>query len=147
MVLPIAEVFSALGFFLRVACRSNQQSIMLYAICNLFVILAPAAFLAFNYMMFSRLIVSLDDELTSTSKRRTKSKYSPIPPRIFGPLFVWSDVITFLIQAGGGGMQAAGGDLSKTGSKIFLVGVILQASKCLDVTPLRLHCRLTLMPF
>lgn len=126
LCLPIAEVFSALGYILRILCRSNQQSIPLYATANLFVILAPAAFLAFNYMMYGRLITVIDGDITPQSKRTAKSRFSLLPPRIFGPLFVWSDVFTFLIQATGGGIQASGNN-TNLGDKVFLVGVILQA--------------------
>lgn len=33
-------------------------------------------------------------------------------------LFVWSDVITFLFQASGGGMAAVGGSIASTGEKV-----------------------------
>lgn len=49
-------------------------------------------------------------------KKRQRSEFSPIPPRIVGRLFVWSDVITFLVQCAGGGMQAT--DMHETGTKV-----------------------------
>lgn len=131
LCLPIAEVFSTMGYVLRLVCRSNQQSIALYAVANLFVILSPAAFLAFNYMMYGRLIVAIDDDVTEHSKRTARSRFSLLPPRLFGRLFVWSDVITFLIQATGGGLQATGGANASLGDKIFLVGVVLQGRECM----------------
>ncbi|PWN40381.1 hypothetical protein IE81DRAFT_273501, partial [Ceraceosorus guamensis] len=126
LCLPISEAFSALGFALRIACRYNQQSIGLYAIANLFVILSPAAFLAFNYMLYGRLMRSIDATLTANSPLRQKCVYSILPPKLVGRLFIWSDVITFLIQATGGGLQATGGDKADLGDKIFLIGVICQ---------------------
>lgn len=129
LVLPLGEIFSALGYFLRIACRTNQESLALYAVCYLFVVLAPAAFLAFNYMTFSRIIISLDEELTSKSKRRSKSKYTLVPPRLFAPVFVGSDITTFLIQAAGGGLQASASNLANTGNTIFLIGVVAQAGE------------------
>jgi hypothetical protein len=128
LCLPIAEATSGLGYIVRIVCRSNQQSVALYAVSDLFVILSPAAFLAFNYMMYSRLIVAIDPDVTLESKRRTKSRFSILPPRIFGLLFVWSDVVTFLIQASGGGLQATKNN-AKLGDYIFLVGVALQAGE------------------
>jgi hypothetical protein len=128
LCLPIAEVTSGLGYILRIVCRSNQQSIALYAVANLFVILSPAAFLAFNYMMYSRLIIAIDPEIKHQSKRTVKSRFSLLPPRIFGILFIWSDVFTFLIQAAGGGIQATGNNTS-LGNNLFLVGVALQAGE------------------
>lgn len=132
LCLPIAEIFSSLGYILRIVCRTNQQSIALYAVANLFVILSPAAFLAFNYMMYSRLVTAIDEDITSNSKRSTRSRFSLLPPRLFGRIFVWSDVITFLIQAGGGGLQVQS-STADIGNKLFLIGVILQAGEYLKL--------------
>ena len=86
---------------------------------DLCIVLSPATFLAFNYIVYGRLIVAIDDSLTNTPGLRAKSRYSLIPPRLVGRLFVWSDVITFLIQASGGGLEVQR-SLAKVGSNIFL---------------------------
>jgi hypothetical protein len=41
-------------------------------------------------------------------------------------LSVASDIVTFLVQAGGSGLQASGGNISKYGHWIALVGLIVQ---------------------
>lgn len=61
-----------------------------------------------------------------------KSKYSIIHPRLFKIIFVTSDVITFLIQAAGGGLQTSNGNQQrKLGDKIFLAGVSAQGASYL----------------
>ncbi|KAF9185776.1 hypothetical protein BGZ50_002860 [Haplosporangium sp. Z 11] len=60
-----------------------------------------------------------------------KSRYSIIPPRIVGRIFIWSDITTFLIQiAAGGLMGGARNNLSlvKAGDTMFLVGVCAQGA-------------------
>ncbi|KDN46468.1 hypothetical protein K437DRAFT_268116 [Tilletiaria anomala UBC 951] len=132
--MPAGLFFSSLGFVLRCAARGSDaslESIPLYAVQSLFVILSPCAFLAFNYIAFGRTIVALDPALAgckdAAPRRRARSAYSPLPPQLFGRVFVWSDVVTFLVQATGGGLQATGGTTATLGSKIFLFGVTLQA--------------------
>lgn len=135
--LPIGLLFAAMGFAMRAASRSEStlKSISLYAVLNLFVVLSPATFLAFNYIVFGRMIVALDPTIDESAKRRTKSRYSLIPPRIVGRLFVWSDVITFIIQAAGGGLQAVGNSTADVGDKIFLAGVSLQCGELMTSAP------------
>lgn len=129
LCLPVAEAFMFLGFILRLVCRSNQQSIPLYAVSNLFIILSPTAFIAFIYMMYGRLIACLDPTLSTKPECKGKSMLSPVlPPRLAGRLFITSDIITFVIQASGGGLQASGNpDMASLGNKLFLIGVTLQA--------------------
>jgi len=56
-----------------------------------------------------------------------------LPARRVGTIFIWSDVVTFLLQAGGGGLTASGNASSaKTGKTIALAGLIIQlVSYCL----------------
>jgi hypothetical protein len=151
LCLPIGGLFAALGWLLRLPVRTNQRSTPLYAVQQLFIVLSPAAFLAFNYVsgqrngercggctrplaqarharltlsascqiLYGRLIVAIDKSIDMGGKKRQRSEFSPIPPRIVGRLFVWSDVITFLVQCAGGGMQAT--DMHETGTKVSRV--------------------------
>ncbi|KAF4575418.1 hypothetical protein EYR36_006777 [Pleurotus pulmonarius] len=84
----------------------------------MFVLLSPCAFIASTYALLGHLATYLDsgDLLPLVSPRRITLA------------FVASDVITFLIQAGGGGLLASSRE-SKTidlGNNMFLVGLILQ---------------------
>lgn len=51
LVLPIGCAFTALGFVLKLWQRAQMEKIMPYAIQNLFVLVSPAAFLAWNYII------------------------------------------------------------------------------------------------
>ena len=54
LCLPIGGLFAALGWLLRLPVRTNQRSTPLYAVQQLFIVLSPAAFLAFNYVSGQR---------------------------------------------------------------------------------------------
>lgn len=54
---------------------------------QLFLVTSPAAFLAFNYILYGRLV-----------RNRVGDQYSYIHPRIVARVFIISDVVTFMIQ-------------------------------------------------
>lgn len=155
LCLPIGCVCSALGFFVRPSIDPYNVSLGLYIVQSMFVVISPAAFLAFNYLLYGRMILAVDKDfgssaieahelesrpLTVTQKltilhkaggpKTEKSRFSFIPPRIVGRVFVWSDVITFIVQCAAGGLQASGGSgnqkMVEFGDKLFLAGVIVQ---------------------
>ncbi|KAG0368707.1 RTA1 like protein-domain-containing protein [Gamsiella multidivaricata] len=148
--LPIGAICSSIGFFMRLTLDPDNFKLVPYIAQQAFVVISPCAFLAFNYMLYGRLIVAVDPQfgLDKSGSKMEKSRFSIIPPRIVGRTFVWSDAITFFIQLSAGGMQAAGGNsnpsLANMGNKLFLVAVSVQgASYCLftvllSVTLLRL---------
>jgi len=106
----------AIGFIFRIIYRSNQDSMGIFIIQQLFIVLPPAAFLAGNYIIYGRLIPELG------------SQFSYIKPSIVSTVFVWSDVITFFIQSGGGGLEASGQknpSMAKIGSKVSIVDLVL----------------------
>lgn len=155
LCLPVGCLCSAVGYFVRPSVDPYNVSLGLYIIQSMFVVISPAAFLAFNCMLYGRMILAVDKDfgsstvdmqaletqpLTAAEKitmlqkaggpKTEKSRFSFIPPRIVGQVFVWSDVATFLVQISAGGLQATGSsadqNLVKVGDKLFLIGVILQ---------------------
>jgi hypothetical protein len=83
---------------------------------QLLTLLPPAAYLAFNYILYGRFIVNCVDR-----------RYSWIKPERVARYFVISDITTFLIQGGGGGLEASAKQTSqKLGSDILLAGLVLQ---------------------
>ncbi|KAF5384013.1 hypothetical protein D9757_006917 [Collybiopsis confluens] len=117
LTLTIGMTCMTLGLLLKIAMSQSPHSLGLYILQQLFTLLSPCAFLATDYMLLSRLANSLgrdiaDDCLLIPSRRITK-------------LFVWSDVITFWIQAAGGGLSVQQ-SLSKMGTDIAMAGLILQ---------------------
>jgi hypothetical protein len=66
--------------------KYSPKSIFLFATEGLFIICAPAAFLAFNYITYGRLISYIGTE------------HSIVNPQKVAKAFVLSDVFTFLLQ-------------------------------------------------
>lgn len=122
LCLPIGALFQGLGFFLRIPLRKNSGSLGLYIIMDFFIVLSPACYFAFNYIWFGRLVQRIEEHMNFKLNRK---HITFLPPKKFGMLFIISDVITFLIQAGGGGLQARQSSNS-VGSVIFLIGIIAQ---------------------
>ena len=66
--------------------KYKPDSLGFFAIEQLFIICAPAAFLAFNYIVYGRLISYIGAE------------HSIVKPQKVAMIFVISDVSTFLMQ-------------------------------------------------
>jgi len=90
--------------------------------------LQPCAFLANNYLLLSRLSRAMGPDATSCLF---------LPAHHVGTIFIWSDVVTFLMQAGGGGLTASGNASSATtGKYIALAGLSIQLASYLLFTSL-----------
>lgn len=118
MAMVIAEYTYAIGLAGRFVLHNNPTSLGAYIFQNTFITLSPCGFIAAEYVLLGRLVrwLNAGDHLLIRPTRVTL-------------IFVLSDVTTFLVQAGGGGISAsAGGDQDKVdlGSKVFFVGLILQ---------------------
>lgn len=116
LCLPIASTCMSVGFFMRIPMAMNPNSLPIFMVQQLFTLLPPAAYLAFNYILYGRFVVSCVDR-----------RYSWIKPEKVARYFVISDITTFLIQGGGGGLEASTNVTSqKLGSNIILAGLIIQ---------------------
>ncbi|CAE6378444.1 hypothetical protein RSOLAG22IIIB_11545 [Rhizoctonia solani] len=114
LTIMIGGVCYAIGLFLRLPFGDNSDKLGLYIVMNMFTVLSPCAFIATVYMLLGRLALHLDAD-----------EYLLVKSRIITKLFLTSDIVTLLIQAGGGSM-AASASAGKIGSKIFLIGLIIQ---------------------
>ncbi|MCJ1312314.1 hypothetical protein MMC25_005988 [Agyrium rufum] len=100
---------------------SSQQpatafTITPYIIQTLWLLVAPALFAASIYMILGRIIVSVDGEKDSLVRKMWLTK-----------IFVMSDVASFLLQLGGGGLTASSNaSISKLGSHIIPAGLQIQ---------------------
>nr|XP_018266536.1 uncharacterized protein I303_00511 [Kwoniella dejecticola CBS 10117]OBR88694.1 hypothetical protein I303_00511 [Kwoniella dejecticola CBS 10117] len=106
----------AMGFGVRIKMTSQPDSLGVYVGTTLLTLLSPCAFLANDYIILPRLARWLDaeEQLFMPASRVVKT-------------FVWSDVVTFLLQAAGGGMSAMQSEGSqKAGLYIALVGLVIQ---------------------
>ena len=79
----------AIGFYLRCDILSHQNSKGLFIAMQVLILCSPGAFLAFNYILYGRFIVSI-----------VGRQHSIIRPDRVARVFVISDVVTFLIQVG-----------------------------------------------
>ena len=77
------------------------------------ILIAPALFAASIYMILGRLIRVLGAESLSI-----------IPVAWMTKIFVFGDVVSFFMQAGGGGLQASGN--YNTGQKVIIGGLFVQ---------------------
>ncbi|GHJ90211.1 hypothetical protein NliqN6_6613 [Naganishia liquefaciens] len=116
LALVIGSFAMVVGWGCRVAWHYKPGSTAVYIPQTLFILLSPCAFIANNYIILPRLATHLGEE-----------RCLFIKSRIIVRLFVWSDIVTFLFQAAGGGMASAGGSIASTGETISLVGLIAQA--------------------
>ncbi|KIK79587.1 hypothetical protein PAXRUDRAFT_834021 [Paxillus rubicundulus Ve08.2h10] len=121
LAMVIGEYTYMAGFGCRFGLHYNPDSEAVYIAEYLFIVLSPCAFIAANYVLLGRLSrhISCTDHVLLPSQRLTF-------------VFVSSDIITFLIQAIGGGMsvsRSVGQEL--VGSHIFLAGLVLQLASFL----------------
>ncbi|GAA5852122.1 hypothetical protein JCM3766R1_007108 [Sporobolomyces carnicolor] len=120
LTLAIGMLCMVIGFILRIAYRQALDSVGVYAVMTLFILLSPCAFLATNYMVLTRLAHALNAESALFIKASRVVK-----------IFVWADVATFFLQAAGGGLSASASS-ADLGHKIALVGLAIQlVSYCL----------------
>ncbi|KAL3492088.1 RTA-like protein [Aspergillus germanicus] len=109
----IGGIFQIIGYLARIAGHNHEDSIPIYSIQNLFILLAPALYAASIYMVLGRLITSLRGQHLSIIRLNWMTK-----------IFVAGDVLSFLAQCAGGGMMASGS--SSTGTNITIFGLIIQ---------------------
>ncbi|GKZ86634.1 hypothetical protein AnigIFM56816_002045 [Aspergillus niger] len=87
-----------------------------YIVQTLFLLLAPALLAASIYMLLGRIILVLQAESHALLKKKWLTK-----------IFVTGDVLSFLLQGAGGGIQASGSLAGmKNGEHIIVVGLVIQ---------------------
>lgn len=99
------------------ATQTPNWSVFPYALQSLMLLIAPSFLAASIYGMLGRTIATTRGEA-----------YSPIPPRKLTKVFVTSDVLSFLVQSGGGGMltNAKSPSNIQLGEKVIIVGLFIQ---------------------
>ncbi|KAI5890449.1 uncharacterized protein SCHCODRAFT_02345316 [Schizophyllum commune H4-8] len=119
LTLTISMYTMAMGFVFRIIYTQgdNIYSIPWYSLQSIFTLLSPCAFLAVDYVLLRKLSESLGDEVAKDCLWLKSS--------IIVKLFVWSDVITFFVQASGSGLEV-NEDMADIGSNIALAGLIIQ---------------------
>jgi len=114
--LIVGGIFEVIGYIGRILSTNDLWALGPYIMQSLLLLIAPALFAASIYIVLGRVILLVDGE-----------QYSLIRQKWLTKIFVTGDVISFLVQAGGGGIQAAGSlELLHAGEKIIVVGLFLQ---------------------
>ncbi|KAL4879317.1 RTA1 like protein [Aspergillus karnatakaensis] len=109
-------IFQIIGYGARLAAHSNTESIPIYSIHTILVLLAPPLYAASIYMVLGRLISFLHAEKLSLVSIKWMTK-----------IFVTGDVIAFVMQAAGGGIMASGTiDSYELGENITVGGLAVQ---------------------
>ncbi|GAC75284.1 hypothetical protein PANT_14c00137 [Moesziomyces antarcticus T-34] len=136
LALPTGCLVQAIGYVNKVRFHSNP-TFGLYFSGDLFVQIAPVAYLAFNYILLGRIAHVLE---SSPSITKSKRRLVGISPRWVKTLFVWSDVVTLLVQVAGGLMKISG-DVATLGHYIGLIGIGLQLFSYIIYTSLLRRCQ------
>ncbi|CEN60563.1 Putative RTA1 like protein [Aspergillus calidoustus] len=114
----IGGFFEWVGYIGRILSshESPNWSMGPYIQQTLLLLLAPALFAASIYMMLGRIVVLLDAEHLCIFKKKWLTKF-----------FVAGDILSFTVQAAGGGIMASG-TLSAvhTGENVVIAGLVIQ---------------------
>ncbi|KAF3402545.1 hypothetical protein DPV78_004251 [Talaromyces pinophilus] len=114
----IGGIFEIIGYIGR-AMSSNQSpnwTLGPYIVQTLFLLLAPALLAASVYMFLGRIILVLRAENLALLKRKWLTK-----------VFVTGDVLSFMLQGAGGGIQSSGNlESMKNGEHLIVVGLVVQ---------------------
>ncbi|KAF2659588.1 RTA1-domain-containing protein [Lophiostoma macrostomum CBS 122681] len=114
--LIIGGLFESVGYIGRVLSSNDVWKLGPFIMQSLLLLVAPALFAASIYIILGRVILLVDGE-----------RYSLVRQRWLTVTFVCGDVLSFLVQSGGGGIQAMGTLSSMhTGEKLIVVGLALQ---------------------
>ncbi|CEJ62836.1 hypothetical protein PMG11_11322 [Penicillium brasilianum] len=109
-------IFEIIGYVCRILAHNNKESVPIYSVMTILILLAPPLFAVSIYMVLSRLIIHLRaEELSAVSV-----KWMP-------KIFVVGDVVGFVAQAAGGGIMASGSVSSyNLGEHITVAGLAVQ---------------------
>ncbi|KAL3452728.1 RTA1 like protein-domain-containing protein [Aspergillus insuetus] len=112
----IGLLFEAAGYAARIFSHYDTLALGPYIVQTMLILVAPPLFAASIYMTLGRLIVNLGAE-----------KASIIRVKYITKIFVVGDVISFLLQCGGGGYMAAGSlSAMEAGEQIVIAGLAVQ---------------------
>jgi len=114
----IGGLFETVGYIGRVMSANDPYARNPFIVQTLLILLGPALFAASIYMVLGRIILLTEGESYSLIRRTWLTK-----------IFVTSDVLSFLLQCGGGGIMASNQtdpDKVKLGQNVILVGLFAQ---------------------
>ncbi|KJR86903.1 RTA1 like protein [Sporothrix schenckii 1099-18] len=112
----LGGIFEIVGYIGRILSSRDLWALGPYIVQSILLLVAPALFAASIYIVLGRIVVHVHGESCAL-----------VPPRWLTKVFVCGDVLSFLLQAGGGGYQAAGTLAAlHTGERIIIAGLFVQ---------------------
>ncbi|GAQ39920.1 RTA1 domain protein [Aspergillus niger] len=112
----IGLLFEAAGYIARIFSHNDPLALGPYIVQTMLILVAPPLFAASIYMTLGRLILYLDAESASLLRVKYIAK-----------IFVVGDIISFLLQCGGGGYMSAGSlSAMEDGAHIVIGGLAVQ---------------------
>ncbi|GJP92767.1 hypothetical protein CBS147343_4733 [Aspergillus niger] len=112
----IGLLFEAAGYIARIFSHYDTLALGPYIVQTMLILVAPPLFAASIYMTLGRLILYLDAESASLLRVKYIAK-----------IFVVGDIISFLLQCGGGGYMSAGSlSAMEDGAHIVIAGLAVQ---------------------
>jgi hypothetical protein len=111
-------IVETIGYGARAAAHFKTDSTIVFALQSLFILLGPILVAASTYMVLGRIITGMRGE-----------KWSPISTRWLTRMFVAGDILCFVIQAGGGGIESA----AKSQKTLDLGNWVIFAGLCVQV--------------
>ncbi|KAF5645546.1 RTM1 [Fusarium sp. NRRL 52700] len=121
IVVVIGSAIEVAAYGLRIHSVQNQSQITPFVLTLTYTVLAPVLIAAGNYLLISRLIL----KVLPPSRHRILR----IPGRRLTPIFVFCDVIAFLVQGSGSGIASSDnwqGEMERIGVKVLIVGLAFQ---------------------
>lgn len=110
----IGCIMEVVGYICRALSSANTQKLVPYIIQSVLLLVAPAFYAATIYMIFGRLLHVMECE-----------SLMMISARFGTTFFVLGDVVSFLLQASGGGLMAQEGS-RKMGGNLVTAGLGVQ---------------------
>ncbi|KAK0240529.1 RTA1 like protein-domain-containing protein [Armillaria nabsnona] len=113
----VGGLMEGIGYIGRLMSHSDPKSLGPYVMQTLLLLVAPALFAAAIYVVLGRIIRMLHAERFSLIRINWLTKF-----------FVLGDVLSFLLQSGGGGLMASANDnnMMKIGQVVIIVGLVAQ---------------------
>ncbi|CAD6468507.1 Y55_G0052380.mRNA.1.CDS.1 [Saccharomyces cerevisiae] len=107
-------IMEIVGYIARAVSSSNTKEIAPYVIQAVLLLIAPALYAATIYMLFGRLLHVMRCESLMIVSSRFETSF-----------FVFGDVVSFCLQAAGGGLMATVNGRT-TGSNLITAGLVIQ---------------------
>ncbi|KAL4885783.1 RTA1 like protein [Aspergillus karnatakaensis] len=112
----VGGIFQIIGYLVRIPTHDNKESVGLFSLQAILILLAPPLYAASIYMVLGRLITSLEAEKLSVVRVKWMTK-----------IFVAGDVVAFLMQAAGAGIMSTGTvDNYEVGENVTVGGLGVQ---------------------